>query len=220
MYSGVRLALPLLFAVLAALISYRVGVFNVALEGFIMAGAFTHVVSWEFLKYTARFTVSGALLGAFLIAILVGAGLGACFGVLIARGLEPITTGIALNMAVFGAIRALEKTILDPMIQSYGSSLDSAAIRASGVTQPAVVFGYLAAVLVAVLGWIYAYTPVGRQSVAAGRPDGGAEALRQAGRGVAGLRIGSSIWTGMLSAVAGITLIWLTGAYTRDMSAG
>src|SRR5258708_34250501 len=92
-YSGVRLGLPLLFAVWGAMMSYRAGVFNVALEGFIMGGAFTHCLMWEVLTYRANFTVRGALLGAFIITLVVGVLLGSCFGPLVARGLEPVTSG-------------------------------------------------------------------------------------------------------------------------------
>ena len=219
-YSGARLGLPLLFAVWGAMISYRAGVFNVALEGFIMVGAFTHCVMWEVLKYRARFTAPGALLGALLITLVVGALLGAFFGTLVARGLEPITSGIALNMAVLGIVKALEKAVLDPMLQSYGNGLEFDAVRTAGITDPVTALAGVALAGIVILIFVYYRTPSGKRMTAAGRPDGGAEALRQTGRSVPALWIKTSISTGVLCAFAGISLVWLTGAYTRDMSAG
>ena len=67
LFSTIRLATPLLFAALGGLFSERSGVINIALEGLLLAGAFTAaVVTYETSNPYIGF-VSAMAAGAFII---------------------------------------------------------------------------------------------------------------------------------------------------------
>src|SRR6185436_14777337 len=92
MRAGLRLATPILLAALGAAISSRAGVFNFALEGKMLLGAFLGIL--------AAFWFHNSYLGA-LVAMLAGAGLGAIFAFLYLRyQVDLIILAIALNLFV------------------------------------------------------------------------------------------------------------------------
>ncbi len=101
--SSLRLSVPLVFAALAGVLSERSGVFNIALEGKILAGAFGAAVGAFFMDDPYSGLVVGMLFGMMAGSIL--AVLGVTFGV------NQIVTGIAINIFVLGITAFLSRIV-------------------------------------------------------------------------------------------------------------
>ncbi len=92
--STLRLATPLILAAMAGLLSYQVGLINIALEGLMLAGAFVAVA--------AAFTFGANWLG-ILLACVVGGVLGAVFALFVTQfRANLIITGLAINFLALG----------------------------------------------------------------------------------------------------------------------
>lgn len=103
--SILRFVAPILLAALGGMICERAGVFNIALEGMMLMGAFTGVV--------ASFYTGNAVLGV-LAAMLAGAALAVIFAVLALNlGGDMIVIGIATNLLAAGLTVFLLRTIFD-----------------------------------------------------------------------------------------------------------
>jgi ABC-type uncharacterized transport system permease subunit len=90
--ASIRLATPILLAALAAVLSNRAGVFNLALEGQMLLGAFVAILSAYWLGNTYLGVIAGALSGALL---------GAVFAFLYLRyKVDLIIVAIALNLFI------------------------------------------------------------------------------------------------------------------------
>src|SRR5262249_44002964 len=94
LFSTVRLATPLLLAALGGLISERSGVINIALEGLMLAGAFTGAVVTHFAGNPWIGLLAGMAAGVF-IALIHGL---AC----IQFDSDQVVTGTAINILMFG----------------------------------------------------------------------------------------------------------------------
>lgn len=100
-----RLVTPILLAALGGMICERAGVFNIALEGLLLVGAFFAVVG--------SFFTGSAFLGV-VAAVLAGMVAGALFAMLaISFKGDQIVLGIALNLAGAGVTVFLLRTIFD-----------------------------------------------------------------------------------------------------------
>ena len=100
-----RFVTPILLAALGGALCERAGVFNIALEGFILTGAFAAVVG-------SYFTGSPGL-GASA-AILVGIAMGLVFAEFhLRRGGDPIVVSIAINILAAGLTTYLLRAIFD-----------------------------------------------------------------------------------------------------------
>jgi simple sugar transport system permease protein len=117
--STFRFVTPILLAALGGLICERVGVFNIALEGLMLTGAFAAVVG----SYFAGNAVIGVL--AAVVAGIALAGIFAFFAISL-RG-DMIVLGIALNLLTSGLTIFLLRTLFgvkgafqDPRIQGLG----------------------------------------------------------------------------------------------------
>ena len=99
--SGVRMAMPLLYAGLGELISERSGVLNIGMEGVMLCGAF---FSFAGAYYT------GSLALGVLIGMLGGAAISLIHGVICVKGKQNQTvSGLALNMLSLGLTSYLYK---------------------------------------------------------------------------------------------------------------
>lgn len=132
--STFRFVTPILLAALGGLICERVGVFNIALEGLMLTGAFAAVVG----SYYA-----GSAVGGVLAAALAGAALAAIFALfaITLRG-DMIVLGIALNLLAAGLTVFLLRTIFgvkgafqDPSIQGLGK-IDLPGLEALPILGP------------------------------------------------------------------------------------
>ena len=92
--SVARLSVPILLAALGGAICHRAGVFNIALEGFILIGAFTAVVGSYYSQSTLVALISAALGGVFLALIFAEFHL--------RRPGDPIVVSIAINLISLG----------------------------------------------------------------------------------------------------------------------
>lgn len=100
-----RLATPLIFAAMGGLMSERSGVVNVALEGFMLTGAFSGAVVAYFSHY--------AWMGWFA-AFIVGLAMGAFYAFFVIElKADQIVTGTAINLLVVGVAPFLTKIIFD-----------------------------------------------------------------------------------------------------------
>lgn len=92
--TGLRLAVPLIFAALGGVWCERAGVFNLALEGSILGGAFGAALGAFLLQ-----SVWGGLLGGMLAAGLIGIVLAV---MTVRLAINQMVAGIAINMLVIG----------------------------------------------------------------------------------------------------------------------
>ncbi|UOF00014.1 ABC transporter permease [Bdellovibrio reynosensis] len=96
-----RLASPLIFASMGGLMSERSGVVNIALEGFMLAGAFAGAAVGH--TYASAWAGWGT-------ALIVGLAIGALYGLfVITLKADQIITGMAFNLLVMGLIPFLTK---------------------------------------------------------------------------------------------------------------
>jgi simple sugar transport system permease protein len=99
----VRIAVPILFAVLGEIVAERAGVLNVGLEGMMLAGAFgAFALAWVVQSPAAG--LAGGIAAASLLA--------ACFALCVIRlAWDPIVTGVALNVLSLGVTGVLFRAL-------------------------------------------------------------------------------------------------------------
>jgi simple sugar transport system permease protein len=201
LFSAVRLATPLLLAALGGLYSERSGVINIALEGLMLAGAFTAAVVTHY---------SGNPWVGLLAAILAGTFVAAIHGVACIRyRADQVVSGTAINILFLGVPALLsgalfESTGATPQIPQ-GQLLPLAPI-------------VLAFALVPATWWVLYRTPFGLRLRAVGENP---EAADTAGIDVARLRYAGVLISGALAAIGGAYLsIGQASLFTRNMSAG
>ena len=94
LFSTVRLATPLIFAALGGMFSERAGVINIALEGLMLAGAFTAAV--------ATYELQNPYLG-FLCGVDVGGIVALIFAVAVIKfEADQVVTGFAVSLLMLG----------------------------------------------------------------------------------------------------------------------
>ncbi len=201
LFSAVRLATPLLLAALGGLYSERGGVINIALEGLLLAGAFTAAVVTHY---------SGNPWVGLLAAILAGIFVAWIHGVACIRyRADQVVSGTAINILFLGVPALLsgalfESTGATPQIPQ-GQLLPLAPI-------------VLAFALVPATWWVLYRTPFGLRLRAVGENP---EAADTAGIDVARLRYAGVLISGALAAIGGAYLsIGQASLFTRNMSAG
>ncbi|MFN3329375.1 MAG: ABC transporter permease subunit, partial [Pyrinomonadaceae bacterium] len=105
LFSSIRLATPLIFAALGGLFSERSGVINIALEGMMLAGAFTAaVLTFEFQSSFLGFTGG----------IVAGAIVGLIYAIAVIRfEANQVVAGFAINLLMLGLPQFLSGAIYD-----------------------------------------------------------------------------------------------------------
>lgn len=202
LFSAIRLATPLIFAALGGLFSERAGVINIALEGLMLAGAFTAAV----VTYQSNNPYLGLLCGAAAGGVLALIYAIAC----IKFEADQVVAGMAINFLMFGLPALISGAIYD----STGSTpqLDK-AVQLPGWFAPVLAF------LLVPLCWYVLYkTPFGLRLRATGENPAAADA---AGVNVIRLRYTAVIISGLLAAAGGAYLsIGQSSLFTRNMTAG
>lgn len=205
--SALRLATPLIFAGLGGLFSERSGVINIALEGMMLAGAFTAAV--------VTYELQSAFLG-FSSALFVGALVGAVYAVSVIKfEANQVVAGFAINLLMLGLPQFLSGAIYDStgstpqipkefLLPQFFNSISLASI--------------MALVLVPLCWYVLYKTPFGLRLRAVGENP---EAAETAGVNVIMLRYIAVIISGALAAAGGAYLsIGQSSLFTRGMTAG
>ena len=201
LYSTVRMATPLLLAALGGLFSERSGVINIALEGLMLAGAFTSAV----VTYYA---------GNPWIGLLAGIGAGIFISIIHAVACiqfdsDQVVTGTAINILMFGIPTLLSGAL-------FGTTGSTPQIpRADLLPNAPVVIAFL---LVPFVWYVLYRTPFGLRLRAVGENP---EAADTAGVSVSRLRYSGVLLSGALAAIGGAYLsIGQSSLFTRNMTAG
>ncbi|MBK9154796.1 MAG: ABC transporter permease [Chloracidobacterium sp.] len=207
LFAAIRSATPLIFAGLGGLFSERSGVINIALEGMMLAGAFTGaVVTFEtgnpYVGLLAGMLSGGVL--AFLYAI-------AC----IRFEADQVVAGMAINFLMIGLPSLVSGAIYD----SAGSTpqIDKADLLPNLLNSISI--ASIGAFCLVPLTWYVIYkTPFGLRLRAAGENPGAADA---AGVKVLGMRYVAVVISGLLAAAGGAYLsIGQSSLFTISMTAG
>lgn len=215
-----RFVTPILLAALGGAICERAGVFNIALEGFILIGAFAAVVGSYF--------SGSAYLGA-LTAMAGGALIGLIFAEFnLRRGGDPIVVSIAINILAAG----LTTFLLRAIFQVAGAFSDPGIIGFQPIHIPGLaavpvlgpVFSgqsalfYVALAAVPALHLFFARHRLGLRIRAAGE---NAEALRAGGVSPRRVQFSALVMCGVLCGLAGAQLsIANVNLFVENMSAG
>jgi simple sugar transport system permease protein len=201
LFSTIRLATPLLLAALGGLYSERAGVINIALEGMMLAGAFTAAVVTHF--------AGNPWLG-LLAAIAAGAGVALVHAfVCIQCKADQVVSGTAINILFLGLPALLSGALFD----STGATPQ---IPQRDLLPVAPIL--LAFALVPITWYVLYSTTFGLRLRAVGENP---EAADTAGIRVLAVRYAAVVISGMLAAVGGAYLsIGQSSLFTRNMTAG
>jgi len=207
LFSTIRLATPLIFAALGGMFSERAGVINIALEGLMLAGAFTAAV--------ATYELQNPYLG-FLAGMAVGALVAFIFAVAVIKfEADQVVTGFAISLLMLGLPAVISSRLYDSagstqqiakefLLPDYYNRLSIASILAFAIVP---------------LCWYILYkTPFGLRIRAVGENP---EAADAAGVNVIRLRYVAVVLSGVLAAAGGAYLsIGQSSLFTRGMTAG
>ena len=199
--SALRLATPLLLAALGGLFSERAGVINIALEGLLLAGAFTAAaVTWY----------AGSPWAGLLGAVLAGAAIAGVHAVACIRyRADQVVSGTAINILLTGVPALLSGAF-------FLSSGSTPQIPREHLIPWTPIF--IAVLLVPVTYYVLYYTPFGLRLRAVGENP---EAADAAGVSVKAMRYTAVLLSGALAGVGGAYLsIGQSSLFTRNMSAG
>lgn len=206
-FSMIRSATPLIFAALGGMFSERSGVINIALEGLMLAGAFTAaVVTYELHNPYIGF-LSGVAVGGFVALIFAVA--------VIKFEADQVVTGFAVSLLMLGLPAVISSRIYD----SAGSTQQIAKqFLLPDYFNRISIASLLAFALVPVCWYVLYKTPFGLRIRAAGENP---EAADAAGINVIRLRYIAVVFSGFLAAAGGAYLsIGQSSLFTRGMTAG
>jgi general nucleoside transport system permease protein len=200
-FSMLRVACPIMYASLGGLFSERAGVINIALEGFMLVGAFSGAV---ITLYTGN-----AYLGFFGAAFI-----GSVFAVLYAAAVihgkaNQVVAGTAMNLLAMGMIPIFLKALFDSAGGSPAIPMENR-------------FVYFPLLFVWILGgviwWIFQNSAIGLWFSFAGENP---KALEAAGISVNRVRYSAVALSGALAGLGGATLsLCLSSSYSNNMVAG
>ena len=199
--SAIRLATPLLLAALGGMFSERAGVINIALEGLMLAGAFTAAAVTWYAESPWVGLVSAVLAGA----AIAGVHAVAC----IRYRADQVVSGTAINILMLGVPALLSGAFF----LSSGSTPQVPKEQLIPWT-PIVIAG----LLVPLTYYVLYYTPFGLRLRAVGENP---EAADAAGVSVKAMRYAAVLLSGALAGIGGAYLsIGQSSLFTRNMSAG
>jgi general nucleoside transport system permease protein len=199
--SMIRLATPLVLAALGGLYSERSGIINIALEGLMLAGAFTAAV----VTYYTRNPWIGLMAAMAAGVIVAGIHAVAC----IRYKADQVVTGTAINILFLGVPALLSGALFD----STGATPQ---IPQENLLQTAPII--IAFALVPITWYVLNRTPFGLRLRAVGENP---EAADTAGVNVARIRYTGVLLSGALAAMGGAYLsIGQSSLFTRNMTAG
>jgi len=207
LFSTIRTATPLIFAALGGLFSERAGVINIALEGLMLAGAFTAAV--------VTYELQNPYIG-FLCGLVAGAALAFVYAIAVIKfEADQVVTGFAISLLMIGLPAVISAAIYD----SAGSTQQIAKeFLLPDIDNRLNVASILAFVLVPIVWYVIYKTPFGLRLRAAGENPAAADA---AGVNVIRLRYVAVVLSGVLAAAGGAYLsIGQSSLFTKAMTAG
>jgi len=218
--STIRLATPIILAALGGLYSERGGVINIALEGIMLAGAFTAATVTVF-THSPWIGLLAAIFAGILVAAVHG------IATIIYRA-DQVVSGTAINILFLGVPALLSGAFFDstgatPQLPREQVLPDATIFKpetfpvlASIFNQKAIV--YIALLTVAVSYYVLYYTRFGLRLRAVGENP---EAADTAGISVVRTRMTGVLISGALAALGGAYLsIGQNSLFTRNMTAG
>src|SRR5436190_2195153 len=201
LFSTIRMATPLLLAALGGLFSERAGVINIALEGLMLAGAFTSATVTHYAG-SPWIGLLGGIAAGVIIALIHAA---AC----IQFQADQVVTGTAINILMLG----VPTLVSGALFETTGSTPQIP--RENLIPNAPVVIAFI---LVPVIWYVLYRTPFGLRLRAAGENP---EATDTAGVSVARIRYAGVLLSGALAAIGGAYLsIGQSSLFTRNMTAG
>jgi simple sugar transport system permease protein len=220
LFSTMRLSTPLVLAALGGLYSERSGVINIALEGLLLAGAFT-AASVTFYAHNPWVGLGAAILAGAFVAYIIAL---ACIRfradqVVTGTGINILFIGLpaVLSGALFlssGSTPQIPKENLLPVLSRFLPSF----IPQWRIFTDVSVITLLALVVVFVTRYVLYRTPFGLRLRAVGENP---EAADAAGVGVNRMRYVGVILSGALAGIGGAYLsIGQSSLFTRNMAAG
>ena len=201
-----RIAIPYLFAASGGVIAERAGIISLALEGFMLTGAFTATLG---AYYTGSVWI-GVLCG-----ILGGLVIGLIHAVATIRfRADQVVIGIAINLLVIGVTRFFLKLAFDSSSNSPRISGFTARQGAFGFDNPLLWMGLLTA---PVLAFLLYRTRFGLRVRAVGEHP---EAAASVGIRVKAVQYAAVALSGILAALGGVYLALDQHQFTDQMTAG
>lgn len=201
-----RIAIPYLFAASGGVIAERAGIISLALEGFMLTGAFTATLG---AYYTGSVWI-GVLCG-----ILGGLVIGLIHAVATIRfRADQVVVGIAINLLAIGVTRFFLKLAFDSSSNSPRISGFTARQGAFGFDNPLLWMGLLTA---PVLAFLLYRTRFGLRVRAVGEHP---EAAESVGIRVKAVRYAAVALSGILAALGGVYLALDQHQFTDQMTAG
>lgn len=218
--SVVRATIPILLAAIGGLIAERAGVFQIALEGSMVVGAFAGVAGSYWVSSSLVGVLFGAIGGA-LVALILAYGA-------VNRRADPIVLGIAINLLALG----LTGFLLAQLFDVRGTFSDPRIVGLSDIRIPLLseiplvgdalfgmtILGYLAFASVPVVWYMVFRTPVGLRLRGVGEDPSAAITL---GVGVNRYKFSAVIASGLFAGLAGVQLsLSNVVLFAEGMSAG
>jgi ABC-type uncharacterized transport system permease subunit len=212
LWSTIRLATPLVLAALGGLFSERSGVINIALEGKMLAGAFTAAAITYAADVKLGLGTASPWLG-LISAIAAGMFLAAIYGIVCIRfRADQVVSGAALNILMLG----IPGFLSGAFFLSSGSTPQLPKDHL--LPQNPRIIGLALALIVAASWYVLYRTPFGLRLRSVGEKP---EAADAAGISVEKLRYAGVLLAGALAGLGGAYLsIGQSSLFTRNMSAG
>ncbi len=206
-FSAIRLATPLILAALGGMFSERSGIINIALEGLMLAGAFTAAAMTYELSNPYLGLLCGMAAGAFVALIYAVA--------VIEFEANQVVAGTAINFLMLGLPQLLSGAIYDSSGSTPQIDKQFLLLEFFNSISIASIFAFL---LVPLCWYVLYKTPFGLRLRAVGENPAAADA---AGVNVIRLRYVAVILSGVLAAAGGAYLsIGQSSLFTRGMTAG
>ena len=197
--SILRVSTPLILAALGGLVCERSGVYQLALEAFILVGAFAAAA-------VAALTGSPILsLSAGIFAAVVVSFLQALWTIRLRT--DAVVVGMALNLFCAGLVPVVNRTL-------FGVTTSTPTIPTT-LNESILI---LVVLLILFHNWFLQNTFAGIWNALAGRSP---FLLRTLGQSVSRVQLLSVLWSGVMGGLAGTLLsTWLASQFSRNMSAG
>lgn len=215
-FSSIRLATPMIFAALGGMFSERSGVINIALEGLMLAGAFTAaVVTYELSDPLLGLSPTLVPLIGFTCGMVAGGILALVFAITVIKfEADQVVAGVGINILMLGVPALISSALYDSAGSTQQIPKEFLLPEFLGIN----IASFLGFLLVPLAWYVLYKTPFGLRIRAVGENP---EAADAAGIKVPTMRYTGVILSGILAAAGGAYLaIGQSSFFTRGMSAG